>query len=122
MKNKFHVALVSNNAGKLESFYEKLLGKKPSFRDSDDYLEFDLEADPILDIESLDLLDSGWLDARNHNFYLRFEVEDIDLTYRQCKKDKIKILNGPVTQPYGKRELYILDPVGNLIQLFQEIQ
>lgn len=121
MKNIFHIGLISKKPGILESFYKQLLGNKSSFRDSDNYLEFDLKAVAVLDIESEILLKQDLPDCKSGKFYLRFQVDNIDKIYAQCRKNKVKILKGPITQPYMKRELYLVDPDNNLVQLFQEI-
>jgi len=72
-------------------------------------------------IESQRLLKQDPPDYEPVKFYLRFQVKNLDKIYHQCQKNKAKVLKGPIIQPYGKKELYILDLESNLVQFFQEI-
>jgi len=119
-KMAFHLGLLSKQTKVLKDFYRRLLGKDPSFEDSEDYLEFKVSDLAILDIENRKLLED-LQEYKPNKFYLRFEVKNVNETFKKCQENKLKILRGPVVQPYGKIEMYILDPDSNLIQLFQTI-
>jgi catechol 2,3-dioxygenase-like lactoylglutathione lyase family enzyme len=121
MKNIFHVGLISKNPKALETFYRQLLKGEPSFKDTDEYLEFDLKTSAVLDIEGERLIIQDLPDYNPGKFYLRLQVDDIDQICNRCKNNNIRILKGPIAQPYGKKEIYVLDPENNLIQFFQEI-
>lgn len=50
--------------------------------------------------------------------HFAFEVDDADLAVKQLQERGVPIAAGPKKRPDGPTQLYILDPDGNLVELF----
>lgn len=53
--------------------------------------------------------------------FVYFEVEDIDRFFEAVKKNDIKTTGEPVKQPWGKKELTIIDPDGYKLVFFENV-
>ena len=117
---EFHVGLLVNNVFKLTKFYQNIFGRVPDVIIENEYLEYPLKHNLIVDIEALQLVKDDIGDVSDR-FYLRLEIEDIEKLHVRCKQENVEIVSGPKTTDYGKIEMYLRDPEGNLIQCFQKI-
>jgi predicted enzyme related to lactoylglutathione lyase len=118
--SEFHVGLLVKNVSTLTMFYQDLFGVVPEIILENEYLEFPLANNLIIDIESLKLVQED-VGNINNKLYLRLEVDDIEKLHTKCKQQNVVIVAEPKTKDYGKIEMYLRDPEGNLIQCFQKI-
>ena len=56
--------------------------------------------------------------AENTSCYIR--TKNVDVFFERFSKNGLK-LNAPADRPWGMRELYVIDPHGNLIKIGQRI-
>ncbi|MEQ4723090.1 VOC family protein [Nonomuraea sp. B19D2] len=58
--------------------------------------------------------------ATGGNFTLEFEVTDVDQRHERLAARGIEILKPPTTQPWGRRSVWLRDPDGNIVNLYQQ--
>lgn len=60
--------------------------------------------------------------ANNHSAIVEFQVDDVDVTYRQLA-DFLgdMVIQKPTTMPWGNRSLLFRDPDGNLVNFFTPV-
>lgn len=49
--------------------------------------------------------------------YLSIEVDDVDALYEKAQGAGYEISYGPVDEPWGVRRFYVIDPIGNIINV-----
>ncbi|MFG2971205.1 VOC family protein [Streptomyces sp. NPDC048288] len=58
--------------------------------------------------------------AASGGFTLEFQVADVDARHERLLARGIEILKPPTTQPWGRRSVWLRDPDGNIVNLYQE--
>ncbi|MGW1030232.1 VOC family protein [Streptomyces sp. NPDC002577] len=58
--------------------------------------------------------------ASNGSFTLEFQVTDVDARHELLLAQGAEILKPPTTQPWGRRSVWLRDPDGNIVNLYQE--
>jgi len=58
--------------------------------------------------------------AGSGNFTIEFEVDDVDARHEKLLGSGLRILKPPTTQPWGRRSLWLRDPDGNIVNLYQQ--
>lgn len=101
--------------GRSHHFYRDVLGLAI-------YREFGPPADPGL----VFFLGTGFLEVSGHSdgspgysAMLWLQVRDIDAEHERLAAAGVRILRGPVTEPWGLAEMWIEDPDGNRIVLVE---
>ncbi|MES4906170.1 MULTISPECIES: VOC family protein [unclassified Streptomyces] len=59
--------------------------------------------------------------AASGGFTLEFQVTDVDARHERLLARGIEILKPPTTQPWGRRSVWLRDPDGNIVNLYQEV-
>jgi catechol 2,3-dioxygenase-like lactoylglutathione lyase family enzyme len=59
--------------------------------------------------------------AGSGNFTLEFEVGDVDACHERVLAHGLPILKPPTTQPWGRRSVWLRDPDGNVVNLYQPL-
>lgn len=106
----------------LRNFYKKLLNLKLDFDDKkNEYCQFDLGQGLKIDFESQKAIETELPDINKKiKLLIRVQVDDADKAYNKIKK-KNKTLSQPTDRPWGMRNFYLLDPVNNLVEVYQKI-
>ncbi|WBO61919.1 VOC family protein [Streptomyces camelliae] len=58
--------------------------------------------------------------AARGGFTLEFRVTDVDARHERLSAQGVEILKPPTTQPWGRRSVWLRDPDGNIVNLYQE--
>ncbi|MGQ4390164.1 VOC family protein [Streptomyces sp. SAS_270] len=58
--------------------------------------------------------------ATRGSFTLEFQVTDVDARHERLLAEGVEILKPPTTQPWGRRSVWLRDPDGNILNLYQE--
>lgn len=58
--------------------------------------------------------------AASGGFTLEFRVTDVDARHEHLLARAVEILKPPTTQPWGRRPVWLRDPDGNIVNLYQE--
>jgi catechol 2,3-dioxygenase-like lactoylglutathione lyase family enzyme len=58
--------------------------------------------------------------AASGGFTLEFKVTDVDARHERLLARGFEILKPPTTQPWGRRSVWLRDPDGNMVNLYQE--
>jgi uncharacterized glyoxalase superfamily protein PhnB len=59
--------------------------------------------------------------AGSGNLTLEFEVDDVDVCYKRLLAQAVPIVKPPTTQPWGRRSVWLRDPEGNIVNLYQPV-
>jgi catechol 2,3-dioxygenase-like lactoylglutathione lyase family enzyme len=54
-------------------------------------------------------------------FLLTIKVDDARATCAELEREGVKLLNGPIDRPWGRRTAAFADPAGNVWEIAQEI-
>jgi catechol 2,3-dioxygenase-like lactoylglutathione lyase family enzyme len=71
--------------------------------------------------QALELVQPSPVGARDSGarFLLTIEVDDADLTCARLELHGVKLLNGPMDRPWGRRTAAFADPEGNIWEIAQ---
>ena len=58
--------------------------------------------------------------AASGGFTLEFRIIDVDAHHERLLARGVEILKPPTTQPWGRRSVWLRDPDGNIVNLYQE--
>ena len=58
--------------------------------------------------------------AGKGGFTLEFQVADVDACHNRLLVRGVEVLKPPTTQPWGRRSVWLRDPDGNIVNLYQE--
>ena len=58
--------------------------------------------------------------AATGGFTLEFQVADVEARHERLLARGVEILKPPTTQPWGRRSVWLRDPDGNIVNLYQE--
>ncbi|MFE9438273.1 VOC family protein [Streptomyces sp. NPDC006602] len=58
--------------------------------------------------------------ASSGGFTLEFQVTDVDARHEGLLAQRVHILKPPTTQPWGRRSVWLRDPDGNIVNLYQD--
>jgi catechol 2,3-dioxygenase-like lactoylglutathione lyase family enzyme len=58
--------------------------------------------------------------AGSGGFTLEFEVTDVDKRHEELQARGVEILKPPTTQGWGRRSVWLRDPDGNIVNLYQK--
>ncbi|MCL2884143.1 MAG: VOC family protein [Oscillospiraceae bacterium] len=121
MKHKFF-SIVTKDVKKLSEFYKLILRVKEKILDIDNYVEFLIEDDFTVCVESVTSVKnrSGAAFAPG-SAIIEFEVDNVDDEYLRLKAAGIEIFREPFNNPWGTRNFYFNDPDGYLICFYQTI-
>ncbi|MEW5805492.1 MAG: VOC family protein [Patescibacteria group bacterium] len=121
MQKLGHISLIAKDIEKLKKFYQELFGFVLEFETEDKlYVQYSVnDTDNKFDLEHISLLQTDLPNSAYQGFLLRFETDDLDKIAKQCFKYGGRIIREPIKQDYGSIEMYLEDPEGNLIQIYQ---
>jgi lactoylglutathione lyase len=102
------------------AFYRDVLGRDPSFGyDSGGYASFSTDGGTLALFVRGEQSEVVTLRAPGDSALLVLEVDDADAEARRLEQ---YVVAGPVDRPdWGGRVVYLRDPDGNLLELFQTI-
>ena len=62
----------------------------------------------------------GILEDQKRAFHLEIDCEDLDVTYAKLHELGVKTEGPPTVRPWGERDLWVMDPDGNLVEFGQQ--
>jgi catechol 2,3-dioxygenase-like lactoylglutathione lyase family enzyme len=123
-----HVTFVCQNLDRSRAFYGGLLGMMEVARPNFSFpgLWFQAGATQIHLIGEHDLSGPAQTAiaadaAISRTRHVAFEVDDAQAAVRLLESRGVAIVSGPKSRPDGPTQLYILDPDGNLIEIFARL-
>ncbi len=121
MQKLGHIALIAKDVEALKKFYETLLGFSFEFETDDKlYAQYSVrQTDDKFDLEHVSLLQADIPNSVHKGFFLRCETDDLETLQIKAVELGGKIVRKPIVQPYGKTEMFLEDPEGNLIQVYK---
>jgi predicted enzyme related to lactoylglutathione lyase len=122
MQPRFNgIALISDDVPGLCAFYAGLL---QATVEGDGTFAFIRGPGAVLSVFSragMEAMAPGSMDgAGSGNFTVEFEVDDVDARHEKLLGWGTRILKPPATQPWGRRSLWLRDPDGNIVNLYQQ--
>ena len=114
------IRIITADVDRLTTFYEGLLGT-PAARLAPVFSEF-RAATGTLAIsapETAGPAAAGTVEpASNRSVIVEFQVDDVDEVFASRRDRLGTVVQEPTTMPWGNRSLLLLDPDGNLVNLF----
>ena len=122
MRPRFNgIALISDDVPGLSAFYAGLL---QATVEGDGTFAFIRGPGAVLSVFSragMEAMVPGSMDgAGSGSCTIEFEVDDVDARHEQLLGSGTRILKPPTTQPWGRRSLWLRDPDGNIVNLYQQ--
>ena len=115
--------LVSRDVLRLANFYTDLL--EGAVVDGNELFAFVRLPGAQLSVFHLDDMDEmapgSMAAAGSGTTLLEFEVDDVDGRYSAFPTGSCSVVKPPTTQPWGRRSLWLRDPDGDTVSLFQPI-
>lgn len=103
------MCLMTNDVRKLSDFYQKVL-KTTSDCDDEIHQEIQIEGALFAILKNEKSKKSG-----NTDMTIVFTVDDIDREYERLREIGVVILDKPIVQPWGTKNMRFLDPDGNFV-------
>jgi predicted enzyme related to lactoylglutathione lyase len=103
------VCIETNDVIKIADFYRKIL--KISSDCTDDVHQFIITEGTTLTVYNNREIKNN----QNQNISLAFTVDDVDEEYDRLLKLGIHIIDAPILQPWGAKNMHFCDPDGNHI-------
>lgn len=107
------------------AFYEDVFGLKIVYEDAvSAVLKLEnLMINLLLISEAPQLIEPAKVahDSNGSRLMFTILVQNVDSVCEQLKQHNIKILNGPINRPWGRRTVAFADPAGNAWEVAQEI-
>lgn len=114
------MCLISGDVPRLAAFYAELLQASVAGDESFAIVRCQGAVLSVFSRAGIEAMVPGSMDgAGSGNFTIEFEVDDVDSRYQQLAGSDVQVLKQPTTQPWGRRSLWLRDPDGNIINIYQ---
>jgi catechol 2,3-dioxygenase-like lactoylglutathione lyase family enzyme len=123
MADLTHVVLLTENVAGLTAFYMSLLNMEPAIRRTE-YTEIQTARATlaIYSIGEQQRIAPGSSAVRaNRTVMVEFEVPDLDAELSRLKNQPIEWVTQPTVHEWGTRSVYLRDPEGNLVTLYEQL-
>jgi catechol 2,3-dioxygenase-like lactoylglutathione lyase family enzyme len=122
MQPRFNgIAFISDDVLGLSSFYAGLLQATVEGDGTFAFIRGPGTALSVFSRAGMEAMVPGSTDgAGSGNFTIEFEVDDVDVRHEELLGSGTRILKPPTTQPWGRRSLWLRDPDGNIVNLYQQ--
>jgi len=117
------IRIITNDIRKSVAFYEKTLAVDAHWS-TEDFAELSINAITLAigSTHTLQLFgDDLTINGNNSAIIIEFKVNDVDEEYLRIKNITEKIIQKPITMPWGNRSLLFCDPHGNLLNFFTPV-
>lgn len=105
------VGFLTNDVIRLADFYKFLLGTDNGSGDG-------VHQTIIAEETMLTIYNDGTVkNNQNQNICIAFTVDNVDEEYERLLEKGMKIIDKPITRPWGARNMSLLDPDGNTVYL-----
>ena len=105
------ICILTNDVIRLARFYRNLLDI--SGNNTDKVHQTIISEETMLTIYN----DGSKRMGTSQNMCIAFSCEDVDLEYERLKTAGVEIIEGPVTRPFGARNMSLFDPDRNVVYL-----
>jgi predicted enzyme related to lactoylglutathione lyase len=117
------VRVITDDVARLAAFYEQVTGLDAR-RPAEQFAELVGPSCTLAigSAETMALFSAGAaVPESNRSVIIEFLVEDVDREYERLADLAREIVQKPTTMPWGNRSLLLLDPDGNLVNLFTPV-
>lgn len=117
------IRIITKDIRKSVAFYEKALAVNAHWS-TEDFAELSINAITLAigSTRTLQLFgDDLAFNGNNSAIIIEFKVNDVDEEYLRIKNITKKIIQKPITMPWGNRSLLFCDPDGNLLNFFTPV-
>src|SRR5688500_6967807 len=119
---RLSLALVTDDLPRLRSFYAELF--QAEWLGDDDYAEFRPGENWLLAMTTAASLEAvapgAHTAATNRSVRIELPVADVDAEYERLRPLASEVVAPPTDWPWGTRSVWLRDPDGNLVSLFNE--
>lgn len=116
------ICLITENVTDVSAFYAALLDAKAEGDDRHASLEVGGMHVTFAHTSVMEDMAPGSLQGAGcGSFTIDIEVTDVDAMFRRMGEGAASVVKPPQTYPWGTRSLWVRDPDGNIVNLFQRI-
>ncbi len=116
------ICLITEQVTDVAAFYADLLDAKAEGDDRHASLEVDGMHVTFAHVSIMEDMAPGSLAGAGHgSFTLDIEVSDVDAMFSRVGAGSTSVVKPPQTYPWGTRSLWLRDPDGNIVNLFQRV-
>jgi predicted enzyme related to lactoylglutathione lyase len=116
------ICLVSEDVPKLADFYARLLGVSAEGDETFTSLSVAGAELSIFAASGMEAMAPGSMSgAGRGSFTIEIQVDDVDETFDRVRPVAAGIVKPLTTQPWGRRSVWLRDPDGNIINLYQPV-
>lgn len=105
------VCIETNRVIELAQFYRQIMNIQEVNRNADEVHQFISSDDVTLTVYN----DGKPKNNQNQNISIAFTVDDVDVEYERLLVLGIKVIDPPMTRPWGAKNMHFQDPDGNHI-------
>ncbi len=114
--------LVSRDVLRLANFYGDLLGASVDGNEMFAFVHVPGALLSVFHLDGMDQMAPGSMPAAGSGaVLLEFQVDDVDRRHSTLPPGSNLVVKPPTTQPWGRRSLWLRDPDGNIVNLFQPV-
>ena len=115
-------ALITDDVPALAAFYATVLGAQVEGEAPFARVAVSGAVLSFFSTEAMESMVSGsTASAAGGRFTLEFRITDVDDRHARLAARGVEILKAPTTQPWGRRSVWLRDPDGNIVNLYQEV-
>ena len=116
------VCLITERVPDLTAFYADLLDAKANGDDRHASLDIGGMHVTFAHLSIMEEMAPGSLKGAGHgSFTLDIEVADVDAVFERVGEGSASVVKPPQSYPWGTRSLWLRDPDGNIVNLFQRV-
>mgnify|MGYP005846229299 CR=1 FL=1 len=116
------VCLITDDVGRLASFYRSVLQLDGEGDDQYFYFQTDTVQLSIFSAQSMKSMAPGSMrNSGTGRCTLEFQVEDVDAEYDRLTTLGVVFVKPPTTHPWGLRAVWFRDPDGNVIDFYAPV-
>jgi catechol 2,3-dioxygenase-like lactoylglutathione lyase family enzyme len=116
------ICLVTKDVKRARQFYEAVLRTPFKGDDAFAWIENERGNFSIYSVQGMEEMAPGSMEGAGHGSYtIEFEVEDVDLEYKQLKAEGVEFVKEPTTQSWRRRSVWFRDPDGNIVNFYKSL-
>lgn len=123
MKPRFTgICLITEDVTSLAGFYAALLDRSVTGDATFATVSAPGATMSIFSVEAMEQMAPGSaLDAGRGAVTIEWEVDDVNAWHLRLRASGTSVVKPPTTQPWGRRSVWVPDPDGNIINLYQRV-
>ncbi len=117
------ICLISDDVTALAAFYARLFGATIRGDDVFAFVDVDGAGLSIFATPGMEEMAPGSVQGAGRGaFTLEFKVDDVDAFFARVEPMGVTVVKPLTTQTWGRRSVWLRDPDGNIVNLYQQVR